>query len=426
MLVRRRHMALVIVLLLWGSLVIAQGQKKTAAWESIGPEGGRLTQITQDPVNPDILYITPYSTPCPLYKSTDRGNTWIQQGTVPNYVLFMAIAPSNPSIMYGGYYNLYKSTNGGSSWSIASLPFSIYIGSVVVDPTNADVIHLCGRIWQDSKYLIFYFRSINGGASWTYQQVTTEYSYPYCMAVDPTNSDIIYIGGYLKSGSTYNGELLKSTDGGTNWTSIVSTITGYVRDVEIDPSNTSKVYALTTAGVWRSTNGGTNWVKNSGYVSGYYMALDPNTTSNLFVGAYDRIYKSSDSGVNWSSINSGLYGGQCYDIEVDHGSSNNIFYIANPGFFKSTNSGSNWNASNSGLLIADITSIVLDPTNPKKMFAAFYGNAMYKTSDATAKAAGPTAVTWERMPSFYSCHNLEDIRIDPSNPDRIIAMEGGG
>ncbi|MFC1501773.1 WD40/YVTN/BNR-like repeat-containing protein, partial [bacterium] len=391
----------------------------------IGPDGGDLTAFVQDPTNSNILYVAPQDYPCRIYKSTDNGNTWFEHGQISSSIYSMAIAPSNPSILYGSYYSLYKSTNGGANWTYISLPFSCFIPSIVIDGTDPNLIHLCGRVYQDSQYVIYYFRSNNGGTSWSYEQVSTDYSYPYCMAVDPANSNIIYIGGYIRIGSSNYTELFKSSDGGSSWSSIVSGISGYVRDIEIDPTNSSKVYAGTSGGVYRSTNSGASWTKNNGSVLAYELALDPNNPSTLYAGYSDRIYKSTDSGVNWTKYTTGLFGGLCYDIGVDHGSSSNVFYIANPGFFRSSDGGHNWSPSNAGLLIANINSMTLDPSNPEKMFVGFYNNAMYKTTDATAKAAGPMAVSWERIPPFYSCHNIEAIIIKPTNPDRIVAMEGG-
>jgi hypothetical protein len=69
---------------------------------------------------------------------------------------------------------------------------------------------------------------------------------------------------------------------------------------------------------------------------------------------------------------------------------------------------------------ASITALCNAPSAPATVYAAFLNNAVFKST-----AASGGTVTWQQLPDFYSCINIEDIVISPSNPDKLYAMEGG-
>ncbi len=60
------------------------------------------------------------------------------------------------------------------------------------------------------------------------------------------------------------------------------------------------------------------------------------------------------------------------------------------------------------------------------LYAGVYNEQLYKTTNPLAKADQVQAVTWVKLPTFIDCHNLTDIQVFPSNPNVILAFEGGG
>lgn len=429
-----RHKTLIIILLislsgalLLGRWAMAEDNLQNASWESMGPEGGWISNVLQHPTDNNILYATSYEYPCRIYKSTDKGNTWIQLFQIDGFIDGLTIDPNNPSKMYG--FNgtvVHKSTDGGSTWTYDRIENHFFYGGMV-DPNDSNLIHAYGEYYTGTEWKICYFKSTNGGSSWSRQIVplTSDYILVECMKYDPTNSAVVYIGGYYYTGTDYEGFIYRSTDGGTSWTDVSSGTEGFVWNFVVDPTS-GKVYVITSYGIYRSTNLGNTWALHNGWAGGRVLAIDPNNPQNLFAGDYNRCFKSTDGGVNWTMCITGLFGGYCNSIIVDGENSNNVFYATGAGFFKSTDGGVTWFPSNSGLLLANITALKLVPAAPTTMYIAFDNNAVYKTNNARGKPNGPSAVIWDRLPEFYACHNIAAFAIPHANPDHVYAMEGGG
>ena len=429
---KEQKVGLVFVLLILASLLFslsvqAERNRQNTSWEPLGPYGGWIRNLAQHPTDSNILYALPYGYPTRLHQSMDKGNTWTEFSQISGSVDAMAVDPNNPSVMYGFYGSrVFKSTDGGATWNSNTYSnHSFYGGSV--DPNNSNIVHAYGRHYTGSNWCVCYFKSNNGGYSWSrhYPLATSEYEYPYCMKSDPSNSAIVYISGYYNTGSDYVGFIYRTTDGGSSWSDVSSGTAGWIDDIVIHPTS-GKVYVVSSSGVFRSTNQGAHWDKNNGWATGCLITIDPNNTDILFTGDYDRCFKSTNGGVNWTLYTTGLYGGWCQQIIVDRGNSNTVFYASAAGFFKSTDGGVTWLPSNSGLLVANITALKLVPTAPTTMYIAFDRNAVYKTNNAMGKPNTPSAVIWNRLPEFYACHNIASFGIPHANPDHLYAMEGGG
>ena len=119
------------------------------------------------------------------------------------------------------------------------------------------------------------------------------------MAIDPTNSDVLYAG-------TPAG-IFKSIDSGQNWREINSGIKVYnIVKIVIDPSNVQTVYAASGGGgVYKSTNGGESWKAiNQGLdkLDVRAIAIKPDESTVLLAGTEDALYKSTDSGQTWLKV----------------------------------------------------------------------------------------------------------------------------
>jgi len=418
---------IVLFCLLFCHSVQAERNSQNASWESLGPEGGWIRDFVQHTSDSNILYALPFGNPARLHKSTNKGDSWSELSQLDGSGSVLAVDPNNSSVIYGLYGPyVYKSIDGGVTWNRNTFPDHSFYG-VHVDPINSNILHACGTHYNGSYRCVCYFKSNNGGSSWSrhYPLPTTEYTNPHSLEADPTNSDIVYISGRYYTGSEYSSFVYRSTDGGASWGDVTAGTAGYIYDIVIDPTS-GKIYAVSVSGVYRSTNHGNHWDKNNGWAMGSKLAIDSNNPNILFTGDYNRCFKSTDGGVNWTLYTSGLFGGICQQIIVDRGNSNNVFYASAAGFFKSTDGGVTWFPSNSGLLLANITALKLVPTAPTTMYIAFDNNAVYKTNNARGKLNTPSAVIWNRLPEFYGCHNIADFAIPHANPDHIFAMEGFG
>ncbi len=216
---------------------------------------------------------------------------------------------------------------------------------VSVSPTNSNVLFIgapAGGLWK----------STNGGTNWT----TVTDNFPVTgfsdLVFDPTNTNILYAAtGDGDAGDTYCNGVYKSTDGGTTWniTGLTFPVTSGVRirHMAINPSNPQIVIAVASNGVWRTTNGGTNWTQ---YLSGTglydieFMPGNPNTV--YCTGTTFRL--STDGGITWAQISNGIptTGSNRMAIAVSPNNANYVWVVAGNssnsgllGIYKSTNSG---------------------------------------------------------------------------------------
>jgi hypothetical protein len=224
-----------------------------------------------------------------VYKSSNKTSTNAAAATYwgsvadsrTGFCAPLAFSKSNPTIVYLASDNLHKSTNTGTSFSgDAHGTATTYIEArhktavaLAVSPTNEN------KLWVSiSPFAQFdgdvddihynppanFFRSTNGGTSWTnvYTGLPTPNRYVMDIAVHPTNDNILWVtlGGF---GSSH---VFKSIDGGTTWTDIDN---GNLPDVPttailVDPARTNTIYVGNDIGVYVSGDGGVTWTDFSG------------------------------------------------------------------------------------------------------------------------------------------------------------------
>ena len=148
-------------------------------------------------------------------------------------------------------------------------------------------------------------KSINGGVTWTHQQISGANSYLCSMAVDPAHPDTVYAGGYESPGSA----IYRTLNGGTSWTRLTTTVmTGYVYSMAVSPANPSIIFAATGGGIYRSTDFGLTWVRVSTTIGGCKdVLIAPNNPNWIWVATSSQgIYQSTDGGTTWTAMNAGL------------------------------------------------------------------------------------------------------------------------
>ncbi len=134
-----------------------------------------------------------------FWKSTDMGATWTALHDFGTTVRFMEISHKNPNVIYADVEGdgLYKSGNGGYTWSLKTNPTSNFKGRyhIVISPYNEDFIYVCRQKNNQSNHSSIY-KSVDGGSTWTnWSDGLPTNIYPKMLAIQPTdaNVDLVYL-----------------------------------------------------------------------------------------------------------------------------------------------------------------------------------------------------------------------------------------
>ena len=288
---------------------------------NIGPAGmsGRVTSIDVVLNNTDIIYAGTASGG--LWKSESGGIKWtpIFDNELTASIGAVKVLQSNPSVIWvgtgegnprnslNGGFGIYKSINGGKTWIEKGLKETRHIHRIIIDPTNSDVIYVgaIGSPWGEHKERGVY-KSIDGGDNWKKILFTNNKSGAADLVMDPENPNKLIAAmwehkrepWYFNSGGKGSG-LHITYDGGENWKKI-STKEGLPKGdlgrigIAIAPSSPNIIYALIES------------KKNA-------------------------LYKSEDGGENWKKINdkSDIGGRPFYysEIYVDPQNENRVYSI---------------------------------------------------------------------------------------------------
>src|SRR3954466_11451531 len=208
----------------------------------IGPAatGGRIHDIEVDPTDPATIYIA--AATGGIWKTTNRGTFWfpIFDAMPENTFGDLAIAPSNPRVIYAGSgeqnnrqssswgSGVYKSIDAGATWTHIGLEKTTSIGRVIVHPADPNIVYVAavGNLWTASPERGLY-KTTDGGRSWTRILYVDTLTGATDLAMDPRNPNVLYAATYqrLRSAFGFNGggpgsALYKTTDGGATWTKL--------------------------------------------------------------------------------------------------------------------------------------------------------------------------------------------------------------
>src|SRR6266567_3271209 len=320
-------------------------------WRSIGPfRGGRVVAVAGDPVNPQVFYFG--STGGGVWKTIDGGQYWenISDGFFKRAsVGAIAVAPSDPNVIYVGMGEttirgnvshgdgVYRSTDGGQSWTHMGLQDTRHIGKIRIHSLNPDLIYVAalGHAHGPNRQRGV-FRSRDGGKTWEHILFLNEEVGSHDIALDPHNPRMLYAALWrarrlphtLNSGGEGCG-LYKSTDGGETWTDISHNKglpTGMLGKIGVAVSGARKdrLWALVEAedgAVFRSDDAGTTWQRLSDEKDlrkrpWYYQHIyaDPQDAETLWI-LNERCYKSIDGGETFTQMS--VPHGDYHDLWID-------------------------------------------------------------------------------------------------------------
>ena len=305
-----------------------------------------------------------------VFKSTDAGSTFTQvsvgadfNGGQAWYDFYVHVNPFDPNYVYVGAIDIWRSTNGGTSFQNITNGYGG--GNVHVDqhnldfhPTDSQKMYCVndGGVWY----------STNRGGAWTNLNWTLTLTQFYRIASDPTNAAHI-LGGTQDNGT-------QRTTGSINWSAAFGGDGGEVCFQSQNPMNI--LGETQNNGVQRSINGGASWSSSTTGLSGSGAWVGPlishPDSANIFYTARDLVFKSTNGGASWFSISSGT-SGTIREMAISKSSPNVMFATSGSQIYKSTNAGGTWSLTSSGMPNRTITSIHVHPDSSNVVLVTFSG-----------------------------------------------------
>lgn len=191
----------------------------------------------------------------------------------------------------------------------------------------------------------------------------------------------------------------------------------YVRWLNVAPSDANYVYVLASITYYdqgillKSVDGGDNWGKSNSVVDGssVCLAVDPSNPQKLYVGSwYSGMYRSLDGGSTWQAINQGFptIWAVFRSVAIDPTDTQHVYVGVGGQVYESTNGGDSWSQVGDTLTTErDVYRIAIDPTYPNNVYAAVWGEGVYRLVGGAAHLVVPSDVA---------------ALLEPTDPDQLV------
>lgn len=349
-------------------------------WRLIGPpRGGRALAVAGVRGQPEVFYFG--SVGGGIWKTNDAGRTWkpIFDSQPIASIGALAVAPSDSNVIYAGsgeadmrssisYGNgMYKSTDGGKTWTHIGLEDSRQIGRIVVDPRDSNKVFVAalGHAYGPNQERGV-FRSKDGGKSWQKILFHDENTGAIDVAFEPSNPKTIYASLwqtrrppwsiYPPSNGPGSG-LYRSNDGGDHWERVTGQGLPTERlgriGIAFAPSNPRRIYLIVDAkegGLYRSDNGGQSWQSVSKdpriWQRGWYfgeVSVDPKDPDTVYV-LNTATYQSRDGGKTFAAFKGAPGGDDYHELWIDPDEPRRMVLSCDQGAIVTRNGGETWSS----------------------------------------------------------------------------------
>jgi photosystem II stability/assembly factor-like uncharacterized protein len=343
---------------------------------NIGPAApsGRVGEVAVPLSDKSTWYVAVHSGG--VWKTVNAGTTWTPVfDAQPSYSIgTVAVDPKNALVVWVGTGEnnsqrsvgygdgVYKSTDGGKSWTNTGLKASNHIGKILIDPRSSDVVYASamGPLWSGGGDRGVY-KTTDGGKTWTQSLKGDEWTGAYDLAFDPRNPDVLYATTYQRARRQWGfidggpgSAIWKSSDAGATWTKLTKGLPteemGKI-GLAVSPANGNTVYAIVEAanragGFFRSTDAGQNWERMSQRTAGppfYYHKLyaDPKNPDRVYTMDV-QLSVSEDGGRTFHSIQGRSTHVDNHALWIDPDDTGHLINGNDGGLYQSFDRGATW------------------------------------------------------------------------------------
>ncbi len=454
-------------------------------WRSIGPAsmGGRIDDIDVVESNPFIIYVG-FATGG-LWKSVNNGTTWepIFDTYAVSSVGDLAICQADPNIIWVGTGEpnnrqsssfgdgIYKSTDGGKTFTNMGLKETQTIARIVIDPKDANIVYVAalGHLFAPNRERGIY-KTTDGGKTWANIKFIDENTGFTDLVIDPLDSKTLYAASYQRrrtpwgfNGGGPGSGLWKTTDGGKNWTKLTGNglpegVLGRI-GIDLARSNPNIMYAQIEVGpgagaggggpqgfggggggqqaqaqanrppdpkrdgIWRTDDKGKTWriVSNNNNRPMYYskIRVDPGNSENVYTGGLN-FTKSTDGGKTFKNVQ-GIAHSDHHAIWINPKNGNHLIIGNDGGLDVSYDQGETWEFVNT-IAVSQFYAVGVDMRKPYYVCGGLQDNGSWCGPSATRGNAGITNADWYRVgggDGFY-------VQIDPTDHNIVYSESQNG
>lgn len=377
----------------------------------IGPAvmGGRITAIDAVVKDPRFLYVG--TAGGGIWKSNNGGasfkpifDKYIQS------IGALTIDQEHPETIYAGTgesnmrnsvsigNGMYKSTDGGENWTRIGLDSTEHISRIVLAPKDPNTLYVAapGPLWSSSPHRGLY-KSTDGGKSWTKLLYIDDKTGCAEVLIDPNNPEIVYASMWqfrrtpfsFASGGPGCG-LYKSTDGGKSWNKLTNGLpTGEIGRIAMTlaPSDPNKLFAIVEAkktSLYLSTDAGATWSERSsnGNVEArpfYFstIAVDPKDAKRVYRPSFS-LSISDDGGLSWTESNnsSGWVHSDHHAIWINPNNPSQLYLGTDGGVYMSLDKGNNFIFLNN-IPVSQFYHVAIDKADPYNVYGGLQDNGSW-------------------------------------------------
>lgn len=426
---------------------------KDLSYRMVGPyRAGRSSAVWGFPSDADRWIMG--TTGGGMWLTEDNGVTWsnTSDGYFGGSIGAVAVAASDENVIYVGTGSadirgntstgrgVWKSMDGGRTWSFVGLPEAGQIGRIEVHPRDEELVYVAALghpFGKNPERGVF--RSRDGGETWEHVLALNDSTGASDLTMNPRNPRELYAGMWrgerkpwaMISGGEEGG-VYRTTDGGDTWTKLGGGLpTGVVGKVgvSVSPANPDRVWAILEAepdgGVYRSDDRGATWTRtnsenNLRQRAWYYTHVqadprDENTVYALNTG----LYRSVDGGVTFTNIP--VPHGDVHDLWIHPDDSDRMVVANDGGGQVSVNGGETW-STYYNQATAELYDVIVDNGFPYRLYAAQQDNT---TISVPAWSSSNTLHPKEHWENVGGCET-GPVALHPDHPGTVYAGCYGG